>query len=256
MSSSTKIVAVDATNQAHIVWHGSRGQCDVGQVLLGRVRAIEADWSPAKVICCFDSRESFRKQLDPTYKAHRQQTPDALRQQLVDAINRIGKSGIPVVGAEGFEADDGIASVCHHARRRGLKAIIVSSDKDVRQLLVSGAVTIADQIRVINGKLAPKFFTAGSVVERYGIRPDQWIDWQCLVGDKCDGIHGADSIGEKIATRLLQEAGTLDRLLDNPWKFARHVAVRDSLFEFKTRVHIVRQLVTLRTDVPFVEDCF
>ena len=251
-----KIVVIDATNQGHIAWHGSRGQCDLSLVLRHRFHLIQTDWQPVKILAAFDSRESFRKRLDPTYKANRAPSPDGLQASLAAAATALGNVGYPVIGAEGFEAADAIATACCHARGQGYRVVIVSTDKDVRQCLVAGEVTIADRVHVVRGELQPSFVTAGTVVGRYGVKPEQWVDFQCLVGDTSDGIRGADGVGEKIAGQMLAVAGTLDELLANPWKYASSARVRDSLFEFCKRAPVVKQLVTLRTDVPLVEECF
>lgn len=251
-----KLVVIDGTNQSHILWHGAQGKCSVGLWLKSRCQAMQIEWGAAMVTIAFDSPDSFRKQLDVTYKAHRPPQHDGLREQIDAAPAILSEAGFPILGADGFEADDAIASMCIHARRRGYRVIVVSADKDVRQCLVAGEVTIVDKIQVAKNKLTANFITAAKVLDKYGVRPDQWIDYQCLVGDTTDGIIGATGIGEKTAAKLLQTGATLEDLVTNPWKYASSTAIRDSLFEFKIRAEIVKQLVTLRTDVPFVEECF
>lgn len=244
------VVVVDATNQAHIAYWGSRGQCNISTTMLDRAAAMAAAWSPQWLAFAFDTGHSFRRDLAADYKAHRAEKPPGMAEAIFDAARDLEQAGWPVLGVHGFEADDLIATVCRQAVDQGHRVVIVSADKDVRQCLRRGLVTMCDRLQLARGRLIPSYQTWAQVQEKFGVTPAQWIDFQALVGDKTDGIRGADGIGAVIAAKLLQAAGTLTALLADPFRFASSDRVCNSLFEFRGRAELTRQLVTLRTDAP------
>jgi len=247
---AARVVVLDATNWGHMLWHASRGDCDLPAAMLNRCRVLAEAWGAYQVVGCFDQGESFRRQLHPAYKAHRPATDERLRSGLAAAAELLVREGIPVLAGEQLEADDWIASVCRAAVGCHTRAIVVSADKDVRQCLVAGQVSIAVAVHVRHGVPETRWLTADGLQSQYGVGPELWIDYQCLVGDKTDGIVGAQGIGPKTAVHLLNLAGSLDRLLATPDAFTAQKNQLTSLRELRGRADLVRKLVTLRTDGP------
>lgn len=253
-SSPLRVVVLDATNWGHMLWHASRGEVDLPTALQSRCELLTRCWGAYRAVACFDQGDSFRRGLAPAYKAHRPATDPSLRAGLDAAAARLPREGIPVLAGEGLEADDWIASVCKAAIDCGCRAVIVSADKDVRQCLVAGRISIASAVHIRRGVPEVRWLTADHLREQYGVSPERWIDYQCLVGDKTDGIVGARGIGPKGAADLLRKAGTLTRLLAAPDGYTVAKTQLAALREFRDRVDLVRKLVTLRTDGPFAAD--
>ncbi len=161
---------------------------------------------PDYMVCAFDvPGKTFRDQLYPEYKAHRAPMPDDLSLQLPLIQQLLEAMRIPVLGVEGYEADDVIATVAQAGSVRGLEVLICSSDKDCRQL-------ISDRVKIYSLRKR-QVFDSASLQQDWGIRPDQVIDLQALVGDSVDNVKGVPGIGLKTAAKLLQEYDTLDNVL-------------------------------------------
>lgn len=250
------VLLIDVSNVAHVAWHGFRGNVDLPRFVADKVRRLAELWQCCRVICAEDSRQSFRRDLDQAYKAHRPETDQDLVAAVESTRQELSRHWT-VIGALGYEADDAIATACRCAREVGLRAIILSADKDLRQCLVDGSVTICRNARS-NGHagFACEWLTASMLRHEYGVTPAQWPDWQALVGDKSDGIVGANGIGPKTATELLQAAGDLSTLLEAPERFSTRRTVQAALITFRSRAELVRQLVTLKTDCPLVQEVF
>ncbi len=167
---------------------------------------LRTDRKPDYLVCAFDvAGPTFREKIYPEYKAHRAPiSPDLLAQlplirELLDAMR------IPVLGLEGFEADDVIATIAREAAARGLEVFICTNDKDHRQL-------IDDRVRMYNLRKKQEFGRAELLAD-WGITPEQVVDLQTLVGDSVDNVPGVPGIGVKTAAKLLQEYGTLDNIV-------------------------------------------
>jgi DNA polymerase-1 len=236
------ILAIDGNNHMHADWHGAKDQA--GSVFVRRVNAMRERFKPNQVIVAWDNSEpTFRHELFPDYKAGRKEHEPSLMDQIDQAICLLFAT-CDCVSVAGFEADDIIATVV--ADRGNDKVVIASTDKDLRQLLVDGEVTILRKWN--NGE--PEWFTAKRLFEEYGLVPEQWIDWLTLVGDASDNIKGIDGIGEKGATALLANGTMLDDILLNPWSFDLTTKKRDAILAFASRLEATRKLLTLRNDVP------
>uniref|UniRef100_A0A7C4QSV7 DNA polymerase I n=1 Tax=Schlesneria paludicola TaxID=360056 RepID=A0A7C4QSV7_9PLAN len=204
------------------------------------------DHHPAWLICCWDSAApSFRNQLYPEYKAQRQEMPVDLVPQIEPIRQVIQGFGIPVIEHEGWEADDVIATLAKQAVARGLKVRIVSSDKDIRQLL-------GPRVEVYNLRKNQVLDEAGLLTE-WGIRPDQVIDFQALVGDPVDNIPGVPLVGPKKAAQLLNQFGTLEEVLAHADE-APGAKLRENLKRFADQARLSRELVRLKTDLPLEFD--
>ena len=171
------------------------------------VKLIE-DYSNDRMIVIFDAaRENFRNKIYPEYKANRGEAPDDLVPQFPLIRECVKSFNIPQLEIEGYEADDLIATYAKLAKVDDIETIIVSSDKDLMQL-VNKKVTMLDPMK--NKKIE-----INDVVEKFGVKPEKVIFIQALTGDKVDNIPGAPGIGPKTASQLINEFENIDGLFDN-----------------------------------------
>ncbi|MEM7170503.1 MAG: DNA polymerase I [Pseudomonadota bacterium] len=194
------------------------------------------------VAVIFDKgRRSFRNDIYPEYKAHRPDAPEELIPQFALIREATEACGLPAIEMEGFEADDLIASYAKQAQTAGIQVTVVSSDKDLMQLVGPG-VTMLDPMK--NRLIGPD-----EVVEKFGVPPEKVIDVQALAGDSTDNVPGVPGIGIKTAAQLITEYGDLDALLERAGEI-KQPKRREKLQENAEMARISRQLVTLRQDVP------
>ncbi len=209
------------------------------------VKLIE-DYSDDKMIVIFDAaRENFRNEIYREYKANRGEAPDDLIPQFPLIRECVKSFNIPQLEIEGFEADDLIATYVRLAEKDKIETIIVSSDKDLMQL-VSNNVTMLDPMK--NKKIETK-----DVEEKFGVHPDKVIFIQALTGDKVDNIPGAPGIGPKTASQLINEYNDIDGLIKNLDKIKQEKR-RKILKESENDIRISLELVTLKNDVKIPED--
>ena len=174
------------------------------------VKLIE-DYRDDKMIVVFDAaRENFRNQIFKNYKANRGETPEDLIPQFEIIRECVDAFNIPQIEIEGYEADDIIATYCELSNKEKIQSIIVSSDKDLMQL-VNENVTMLDPMK--NKKIG-----IDQVVEKFGLPPEKVIQIQALTGDKVDNIPGAPGIGPKTALTLIEEFGDVQSLIKNAIK--------------------------------------
>ncbi len=204
------------------------------------------DFQPQYIVVCFDSGKSFRQELFQEYKAHRPETPDDLKQQLERIRQVLRAFGIPIVTSEGYEADDLIGTLARQAIDQGLDVLVVTGDTDLLQL-VDEHVKVILPGRQRFGDY--RVFDRQAVIERYGFPPERLPDYKALVGDPSDNIPGVPGIGEKTATRLLQEFGSLDDMLDRLDE-VEPPRVREALRAARETVLASRELATIVRDAP------
>lgn len=208
------------------------------KMLMKLVEDTEADF----VAVIFDrARKTFRNDIYPEYKAHRPPAPDDLIPQFELVRKATEALNVPAIDMDGFEADDIIATYARQARERGAEVTIVSSDKDLMQL-VDDSVVLFDAMK--NREIGPD-----QVMEKFGVAPDKVIDVQALAGDSSDNVPGVAGIGVKTAAQLIGEYGDLDTLLARAAEI-KQPKRRESLLEQADMARISRDLVTLRDDVP------
>lgn len=202
----------------------------------------KSDTDPDYIAVIFDAgRQTFRQQIYTEYKSHRPEVPAdlipqfALIRQACDAFN------IPAIELEGFEADDLIASYAVAAHKEGMQTIVVSSDKDLMQL-VNSHVSMFDPLK-------NKTINAAEVVEKFGVDPLKVIDVQALAGDASDNVPGVPGIGVKTAAELINQFGTLENLLAEAHTI-KQPKRRQMLTEHAEMARISKQLVTLCETVP------
>ena len=211
------------------------------------IRLLEQD-APEYIAVSFDTGRTFRDDIYPEYKATREKTPEDLVPQF-DRIRQVVRAfGIPILEAEGFEADDVLGTVAGRVSKEGVHVTIITGDRDLLQL-ADRMVTI----RLAGAKLSEAVdYGPKEVEERFGIKVSQFVDYKALVGDTSDNIPGVRGIGEKSAVSLLQEYGTLDRVFDNLDTVATRY--RNKLETARDIAQLSRELATIVRDVPIEFD--
>ena len=200
------------------------------------------DLQPDHVAVVFDvARKTFRSDIYPEYKANRPEPPEDLVPQFALVRAATKALSLPLLEAPGFEADDLIATYARLGEDAGLATLIVSSDKDLMQL-VRGDITMLDPMK-------QRRIGADEVFERFGVAPEKVIDVQALAGDSTDNVPGVPGIGIKTAAELIQTFGDLDNLLANAATI-KQPKRRENLINFAEQARISRQLVMLRDDAP------
>ncbi len=193
----------------------------------------------------FDAgRASFRNEFYPEYKAHRPDPPDELVPQFALTRDAVQAFNVASVEMEGYEADDLIATYARQAAALGAKVTIVSSDKDLMQL-VGGSVGMFDPMK--NRPIGE-----AEVREKFGVGPDKVIDVQSLAGDPTDNVPGVPGIGVKTAAQLIEQFGDLDTLLARASEIPQPKR-RETLLAHAEDARVSRRLVTLKTDVPVTQ---
>jgi len=200
------------------------------------------DMKPDHIAIIFDSaRKTFRNDIDPSYKANRTEPPEELVPQFELVREATRAFNLDCIELNGFEADDLIATYTQKAVEAGADVTIVSSDKDLMQL-VSDRVSMWDSIK--NRRIGP-----AQVQEKFGVPPEKVVDVQSLAGDSTDNVPGVPGIGIKTAAQLIQEYGDLDAVLTRASEIKQNKR-RENLIEHADKARLSRQLVRLRDDVP------
>ncbi|WP_099867127.1 DNA polymerase I [Pararhizobium haloflavum] len=218
------------------------GFCNMLWKLLVDARDTEVGVTPTHFAVIFDySSKTFRNDLYDQYKANRSAPPDDLIPQFGLIRQATRAFNLPCIEKEGFEADDLIATYARLATEVGGDVTIVSSDKDLMQL-VSDRVSMYDTMK-------DKQIGIAEVVEKWGVPPEKMIDLQSLTGDSTDNIPGIPGIGPKTAAQLLEEYGDLDTLLARASEIKQNKR-RENIIQFADQARISRELVTLKRDTP------
>lgn len=190
----------------------------------------------------FDAgRQTFRQEIYPDYKAHRPEAPEDLVPQFPLIRDACTAFNVPAIEAVGFEADDLIATYAHHAREAGYDVCIVSSDKDLMQLVMPG-ISLLDPIK--NRPIGE-----AEVLEKFGVPPHKVVDVQALAGDSSDNVPGIPGIGVKTAAELINIYGDLETLLARASEI-KQPKRREALIDHAEKARISHQLVLLRQDSP------
>ena len=215
------------------------GFCAMLWKLLRESKASEA---PTHIAVIFDAgRETFRNKIYDKYKAQRPPPPEELIPQFPLIRDAVKAFNVAAIEQDGYEADDLIATYARDVVKAGGDVTIVSSDKDLMQLVGPG-VTMLDGMKA-------KRIARDEVIEKFGVPPEKVIDVQSLAGDSVDNVPGVPGIGIKTAAELIIEYGDLDTLLASADKI-KQPKRREKLIEFADQARISRELVTLKVDVP------
>jgi DNA polymerase I len=200
---------------------------------------------PTHLAVIFDaSGNTFRNDIYPMYKANRPPAPEDLVPQFPMIREATRAFGLPSIEMVGYEADDLIATYARQAAALGAKVRILSSDKDLMQL-------ITDRISLYD-PMKDRPMGAEAVMEKFGVTPDMVIDVQSLAGDSTDNVPGAPGIGPKTAAELLGIYGTLENLLDHAHEI-KQPKRRETLMNFREQIEVSKRLVTLMDNVPVLE---
>ncbi len=219
------------------------GFCNMLYKLLTDMRD---EHDPTHLAVIFDySATTFRNEIYPEYKANRPEPPEDLRPQFPLVRDATRAFNVPCIEMEGFEADDLIATYARQVEADGGEAVIISSDKDLMQL-VTDNVSMFDTMK--NKHIGP-----GEVVEKFGLGPEHVIDIQALAGDSTDNVPGVPGIGVKTAAQLIEEYGDLETLLEKA-DGIKQKKRRENLIEFAGQARVSKELVTLKTDVPVTDE--
>src|SRR5580704_17996533 len=206
------------------------------------LRDMKPEDKPTHLAVVFDlSERTFRTEMYPDYKAHRPDPPDDLRPQFGLIREAVQAFDLPCLEQAGFEADDLIATYVREACELGATSTIVSSDKDLMQL-VSDCVVMWDTMK--DRRIGPT-----EVVEKFGVPPDKVIEVQALIGDSTDNVPGVPGIGVKTAAQLIGEYGNLETLLARAGEIKQQKR-REALIENADKARLSKTLVTLDLHVP------
>ncbi|MBI1186960.1 MAG: DNA polymerase I [Alphaproteobacteria bacterium] len=208
---------------------------------------MKASDKPTHLAVVFDkSEDTFRNALYPQYKQNRPPAPEDLAPQFPMIREATRAFGVPVVEIDGFEADDIIATYARQAARDGATVKIVSSDKDLMQLVDDGKIELFDPMK--QKPLGPE-----AVMEKFGVTPDKVIDVQALMGDSVDNVPGAPGIGPKTAAKLINTYGDLETLLSKASEI-KQPKRRETLIQHADQIRVSKELVTLCDTVEGLED--
>ncbi|MCB1263786.1 MAG: DNA polymerase I, partial [Mycobacterium sp.] len=206
------------------------------------------DEAPTHIAAAFDvSRQTFRADRFPEYKANRSSTPDEFRGQIDITKEVLGALGITVLAEPGYEADDIIATLATQADAEGYRVLVVTGDRDSLQL-VNPNVTVLYPIKGVSSLTR---FTPEAVVQKYGLTPEQYPDFAALRGDPSDNLPGIPGVGEKTAAKWILEYGSLQNLVDNVEGVRGKVG--ESLRANLSSVVLNRELTHLVRDVPLAQ---
>ena len=221
------------------------GFCNMLYSFLEKAKSGNSMDTPTHLAVIFDSaRKNFRNDIYKDYKGNRSDAPDDLVPQF-DYIRKAVKAfNLPSIELLNYEADDLIATYKSEAKKKKIKLTIVSSDKDLMQLVDSETFML--------DTMKDRHIGINEVKEKFGVLPDKVIDVQSLAGDSVDNIPGVPGIGIKTAAELINQFGSLDKLLEKA-ETIKQPKRRQALLENKDKALISRKLVTLKNDVPVKE---
>jgi DNA polymerase-1 len=213
------------------------------------LRKLLTNHKPDYIGVVLDSKEkTFRHEQYEHYKANRTDMPEDLVPQLAYIERVCAAYRVPIIKMPGFEADDLMGTLAHQAADAGLQAVIVSSDKDLCQLVRDPDITILRE-----DKTGETWFDEAGVKARLGVTPQQVVDWLGLMGDSSDNIPGAPGIGEKGAIGLIEQFGSIEGALAG-WEEVKKKTYRESLRDNAEQIRLSRELARIETNAPVTLD--
>ena len=246
-SPSRPLVLIDASGWLFRAYHAlpplttPRGE-HTGAVLgmANMLRRLLKDYAPEEIAVVFDAPgKTFRDEIYSEYKANRDATPEDLSMQFPMIAELVQAMGLPLLAIAGVEADDVIGTLASQADAAGKEVLIVTSDKDLAQL-VNTRISLLDTMK--NRRMDP-----AGVVEKFGVPPERIIDYLTLVGDTSDNIPGVPLVGPKTAAKWLVEHGSLDAIVSNAGQIKGKAG--ENLRASLGQIPMSRQLATIRCDV-------
>lgn len=207
--------------------------------MINMLRKLRSDYPAAYIACVFDAKgKTFRDDLYDQYKANRASMPDDLRLQIEPIHEAVRAMGWPILEVEGIEADDVIGTLAVEAVKHGMKTVVSTGDKDLAQL-------VNEHVTLVNTMSNERFDRAG-VIAKFGVPPEQIVDYLSLVGDTVDNVPGVDKVGPKTAAKWLAQYGSLDAIMHNAGSVGG--AVGENLRRALEWLPKARVLVTVKTD--------
>ncbi len=208
--------------------------------ILNMIKSLISDYPNSNIVAIFDAKgKNFRHDLYPDYKANRPSMPDELRSQIEYVHKGVKALGVPLIATPGVEADDVIGAYAKVACNSGQSVLVASGDKDLAQI-VNDKVNLIDTMKKV-------VMDEDGVVEKFGVKPDQIIDYLALMGDTSDNVPGVPKVGPKTAVKWLNEYHTLDGVIANADKIGGKVG--ENLREFIPQLPLSKDLVTIRCDI-------
>lgn len=209
---------------------------------------ILADQPPQYFAVSFDVGATFRDELFEAYKGTREKMPDELRLQIERIKEVLVALNVPILEVDGYEADDVLGTIARQAKPHGVPVHIITGDRDLLQLVDANT-----QVELpARGSRPPEVFDETAVTDYFGVRPDQVVDWKALVGDTSDNIPGVAGVGQKTASKLLNEYETLDNIYANVDKIKG--AMGKKVAAGKENAYLSQKLARIVTDVPIELD--
>jgi len=208
--------------------------------IINMIKSLMTDYPESNIVAIFDAKgKNFRHELYEEYKANRPPMPDELRSQ-IDFVHRgIKGMGLPLVAMPGVEADDVIGTYAKQASDAGQTVLVASGDKDLAQI-VNDKVNLIDTMKKV-------ILDEAGVMEKFGVRPDQIIDYLALMGDSSDNVPGVPKVGPKTAVKWITEYESLDGVIANADNIGGKVG--ENLREFIPQLPLSKDLVTIRCEL-------
>ena len=248
---SSPLILVDGSSYLYRAFHAmpnlsnSRGE-PTGAIygVINMLRKLLADYDPEYIAVVFDAKgKTFRNDLYPEYKANRPPMPDELRAQIAPVHEIIQAMGLPLLIKEGVEADDVIGTLATEATQQNIECLISTGDKDMAQL-VNDHVTLVDT-------MTDRVSDRAGVLEKFGVKPEQIIDYLALIGDTSDNIPGVPKVGPKTAVKWLQQYETLDGVIAHADEIKGKVG--ENLRAVLEQIPLSYTLATIKRDVKLEE---
>jgi DNA polymerase I len=251
MNERKTMLAIDFNNILFMSYYGqplinSRGiNVNAVKSFFFRLRTFREMFEPDYIVCASDlSRaKTFRRKMYPAYKAQRGSADPNVIDQMRYASQIFALLGFQTINNEYYEADDILGMISRLSERNDMDCVIVSSDKDLYQLVTDHTFILSPK----NSDLITKKF----LVDNYQLTPEQWIELKILQGDKGDNIPGIRGIGKITALKLIQTYGTIENIYDNLDKLTNKV--RELLINGKNDIPLMRDLVTIVTDYSYID---
>ena len=247
MTQTPPFILVDGSSYLFRAFHAlppltnSKGEPTGATVgVVNMLRKLIAEYRPTHLAVVFDAPgKTFRDELYPEYKAHRPPMPEELREQIGPTLDIIRAMGLPLLIVDDVEADDVIGTLAHQATRQGIETLVSTGDKDMAQL-------VNPHVTLINTMTDTVMDEAG-VRDKFGVRPDQIIDFLALTGDSVDNIPGVPKCGPKTAAKWLGSYGSLDNLMARADEVKGKIG--ESLRASLEKLPLSRALTTIKHDV-------
>jgi DNA polymerase-1 len=242
-----KLILIDGSSYLYRAFHAlpplTNAQGEPTGALFGVVNMLRATLKAAPEYLAFVADApgpTFREEMYPQYKANRPSMPEDLRSQIEPMLRIVGALGFPILRVTGVEADDVIGTLAVQARDQGIDVVISTGDKDFAQL-------VDDRITLVN-TMTNTTMDVDGVFAKFGVRPDQIVDYLTLTGDSVDNVPGVEKCGPKTAAKWLAEYGTLEALIASADKIGGKIG--ENLRTALPRLPLSKDLVTIRINTP------